>query len=97
MQASRGTFEQLYLCIRLGYVRHYEQQQRAELPLLMDDVAVNFDPGRMSRTFEALGLLCAAGQQVLFFTCHEELIHLLPQGTNVFRIRDFAFSLYGEP
>jgi uncharacterized protein YhaN len=89
---SRGTLEQLYLCIRLGYIRHYQQQQRVGLPLLMDDVAVNFDTERMAKTFELLGECCRVGQQILFFTCHEELVRLLRPEHKLFRIRNCEFE-----
>jgi len=89
---SRGTLEQLYLCIRLGYIRHYQQQQRVALPLLMDDVAVNFDTERMAKTFELLGECCRNGQQILFFTCHEELVRMLQPEHKLFRIRNFEFE-----
>jgi uncharacterized protein YhaN len=89
---SRGTLEQLYLCIRLGYIRHYQQQQGVSLPLLMDDVAVNFDAERMAKTFEILTEYCRQGQQIVFFSCHEELIRLLHPEASLFRIRDFDFE-----
>jgi uncharacterized protein YhaN len=89
---SRGTLEQLYLCIRLGYIRHYQQQQEVKLPLLMDDVAVNFDPERMGRTLEVLGELCREGQQILFFTCHEELRRLVQGRAALFRLENFVFK-----
>ena len=39
------------------------------LPLVMDDVLVNFDPGRASAMAEAF-VDFAKGRQILFFTCH---------------------------
>ena len=41
-QLSTGTREQLYLAIRLAYVLHYCRQNEP-LPIVMDDVLVNFD------------------------------------------------------
>jgi uncharacterized protein YhaN len=89
---SRGTLEQLFLCIRLGYVQHYQKQQNVELPLLMDDVTVNFDPERVAKTFEVLAECSRQGQQILFLTCHEHLIDLLPSDSRIFRIRNFEFE-----
>lgn len=52
-QLSTGTREQLYLAIRLAYVLEY--CQRAEpLPLVMDDVLVNFDDERKINTLDVL-------------------------------------------
>lgn len=89
---SHGTLEQLYLSIRLGYIKQYQSQQDARLPLLMDDVAVNFDPDRMAKTFEALSDCARRGQQIVFFTCHEQLIKLLRPNDRCFRIRDYQFE-----
>ena len=73
---SRGTSEQLYLAIRFGYIAS-QDERRERLPLLMDDVMVNFDPTRARQA--AGGILeMAETHQVLFFTCH-------PEGVQVFR------------
>ncbi|WP_035067953.1 AAA family ATPase [Nitratidesulfovibrio termitidis] len=55
---SRGTREQLYLALRLGYVRTHALHAEP-LPLIMDDILVNFDPERAARTATALAELCA--------------------------------------
>ncbi|MCX6021292.1 MAG: hypothetical protein NTZ05_06115, partial [Chloroflexi bacterium] len=50
-QLSRGAREQLYLSLRFGLIR--ELGQRSErLPVLVDDVLVNFDPERARRSAE---------------------------------------------
>lgn len=72
---SRGTREQLYLCLRLGLVEAFAEQG-IRLPLLMDDVLVNFDPVRAQATARVLGGVAAA-QQILFFTCHPRTAQLL--------------------
>lgn len=91
-ELSRGTLEQLYLCIRLGYIKAFQKQQGVSLPLLMDDIAVNFDRQRMKVTFELLSELCREGQQILFFTCHDRLLKLLRPEDRCFSIRDFEFQ-----
>jgi uncharacterized protein YhaN len=90
-ELSRGTLEQLYLSIRLGYIKAFQKQQSVSLPLLMDDIAVNFDPQRMKATFGLLSELCRQGQQILFFTCHEQLVKLLRPEDKCFSIKDFQF------
>jgi uncharacterized protein YhaN len=65
---SRGTREQLYLCLRLALARATAGQATA-LPLVMDDVLVNFSPDR-ARAVAAVLAAVARDQQVLFFTCH---------------------------
>ena len=47
-QLSTGTREQLYLAIRLAYAQHYCRENEP-LPLVMDDVLVNFDDERSRR------------------------------------------------
>ena len=72
---SRGTAEQLYLAVRLGLISQLGDVG-AGLPVLMDDVLVNFDPGRRRGAAEAIAGL-ATGRQVVFFTCHPDTADLL--------------------
>jgi uncharacterized protein YhaN len=74
-ELSRGTNEQLYVCIRLGLAQELAARGVA-LPLVMDDVLVNFDPARARAMAEVLGAI-ARQQQVLFFTCHPSMGELL--------------------
>ena len=74
-QLSGGTREQLFLALRLGLVRH-AAERGVELPLILDDVFVNFDQLRTEAAFEALRDFANEGRQVLFFTCHLHLAHL---------------------
>jgi len=68
VQLSRGTAEQLYLCVRLALAEEFGARA-ARLPLVMDEVLVNFDPQRARALCRVLGTL-APDQQVLLFTCH---------------------------
>ncbi len=83
---SRGAQEQLYLALRLAHIRSHARHAAA-LPVIMDDILVNFDPDRARRTMRALADLTAPadggpGHQILFFTCHpgmaEQLRELVP-------------------
>lgn len=69
---SRGTAEQLYLAVRFGFIRH-RAQGNEPLPVVMDDILVNFDPGRARAAAEAIVDLSGT-HQVLFFTCHPETV-----------------------
>lgn len=73
-QLSSGTREQLYLAIRLAYVLHYCRQNEP-LPIVMDDVLVNFDDGRVRQTLMTLAEV-AKSVQILFFTCHPHMVAL---------------------
>ncbi|MGM0424034.1 MAG: AAA family ATPase, partial [Thermodesulfobacteriota bacterium] len=74
-ELSRGTAEQLYLSLRFGYVdnagRFFEP-----LPVIMDDILVNFDPGRARNAARAISDL-AQEHQVLYFTCHPHTLEYL--------------------
>ena len=67
-QLSRGTREQLYLALRFGLIEEFGEQEE-RLPVIVDEVLVNFDPERAPRA--AAGFVELSKQnQVLVFTCH---------------------------
>jgi uncharacterized protein YhaN len=74
-ELSRGTAEQLYLALRVGLISSLKGMGQA-LPVLMDDIVVNFDAERRAGAVSAIAEL-AARRQVIFFTCHEETATLL--------------------
>lgn len=67
---SRGTREELYFAIRLGLAKDFSDRG-AKLPVLADDVFVNFDPDRASRAYAALAGF-RSSSQVIIFTCHPD-------------------------
>ncbi|MDZ4655367.1 MAG: hypothetical protein U1F44_05795, partial [Coriobacteriia bacterium] len=73
-ELSRGTAEQMYLALRLGLIGQLDDVGRG-LPVLMDDVLVNFDPERRRGAAEAIAEL-AEHRQVVLFTCHPETAEL---------------------
>src|SRR5262249_5420585 len=84
---SRGTAEQLYLSMRLALVREYANHVDP-LPVVFDDIFVNFDPGRSRTSFQAIRDLCAT-HQVLFFTCHPHMVKQVEDtvpGASIFSI-----------
>lgn len=88
---SRGTMEQLYLCLRLGLIREFAHQS-VVLPLVMDDVFVNFDPERARRVAEAIARF-SDDHQVLVFTCHPGTASLLTDvrpGTQVVELARYG-------
>jgi len=74
---SRGTAEQLYLALRLGLIAQLGETGR-DLPVLMDDVLVNFDPQRKQGAATAIAEL-ATERQIVFFTCHPETAELFAE------------------
>ncbi len=69
---SRGTREQLLLSVRLALVSMFAQRG-VNIPMVLDDVLVNFDATRTQRAAEVLAEFAAGGHQLLFFTCHEHV------------------------
>ncbi len=68
-ETSRGTREQLYLCMRLGLIEEYESRSEP-LPLVMDDVLVNFDDSRKVKVIETLTRF-SKSRQIIVLTCHK--------------------------
>ncbi|SDF38424.1 AAA family ATPase [Desulfovibrio legallii] len=77
---SRGAREQAYLALRLAYIKNHAAHA-APLPVIMDEVLVNFDPRRaerMARAFVDLtGGTPEAAHQLLYFTCQPHTVDLL--------------------
>ena len=74
---SRGTAEQLYLAMRLALVREYSEHVEP-LPVIFDDIFVNFDPPRTRRSIDAVRDLSHT-HQILLFTCHPHLLELVEE------------------
>lgn len=74
-ELSSGTREQLFLAIRLAMVERF-RNNGVELPMILDDVFVNFDQSRTIAAIETLNAIAKKGQQFLFFTCHLHLAEL---------------------
>lgn len=67
-QLSRGTREQLYLCLRMALM---ETSHRGKtIPALFDDIAVNSDRRRLEALAPMIGKI-GQNRQVIYFTCHE--------------------------
>jgi uncharacterized protein YhaN len=78
-ELSRGTAEQLYLALRFGLIEEFAGHAEP-LPVVMDDILVNFDASRAASAAGAIRDL-AARHQVLYFTCHRWTAELLdPDG-----------------
>ncbi|CAG7624657.1 hypothetical protein PAESOLCIP111_02646 [Paenibacillus solanacearum] len=71
-QLSRGTAEQMYLCIRFALADEYAVSG-IRLPLVIDDLFVNFDDDRLERGMELLQTI-GERHQLLLFTCHQHVL-----------------------
>ena len=72
---SRGTREAVYLSLRLALIGAYARRG-AVLPMVMDDILVNFDARRARAAAELLVEFSRNGYQLLMFTCHEHMVQL---------------------
>ena len=69
---SRGTRELVFLALRLALVSSYARRG-ASMPIVLDDVFVNFDDQRAQAVATVLAEIASAGQQMLIFTCHQRI------------------------
>jgi uncharacterized protein YhaN len=73
---SRGTREAIFLSLRLALVNSFARRG-AKLPLVLDDVLVNFDTGRVKAAAALLRDFAKEHKhQVLMFTCHEHIMRI---------------------
>lgn len=73
---SRGTAEQMYLSLRFALA--HEFAKRTPLPIIMDDIFVNFDGDRLRATAGELAKL-AVSHQILVFTCHRHVLEAVQE------------------
>lgn len=72
---SLGTRQQLYLSLRIALLVTAENVGRG-LPIMCDDILVNFDDERRVQAIRALVEL-AKKRQVILFTCHPDIATLV--------------------
>jgi uncharacterized protein YhaN len=75
---SSGTREAVFLSLRLALVADFTRRG-IMLPLILDDVLVNFDRRRAHAAAQVLCDFAQHGHQVLLFTCHEHIVELFSQ------------------
>ncbi len=71
---SQGARDQLFLALRLAAIEEHLREREA-VPIVIDDLLVQFDDDRAAATLQALAEL-AQRTQVLFFTHHGHLCEL---------------------
>lgn len=71
---SDGTCDQLYLALRIASLRVWLKTHEP-MPLIVDDILLNFDDDRATATLKVLARL-AQHTQVLLFTHHRRLVDL---------------------
>ncbi len=72
---SRGTREAVFIALRLALAAAYARRG-VMLPLVLDDVLVNFDKTRAIHAARTLKHFAELGHQVLMFTCHDHIAEI---------------------
>ena len=83
-ELSRGTAEQLYLAMRFAFIDEYVEHSEP-VPVLMDDVLVNFDAERSRAASEAI-VEFSRNHQVLLLTCHEQTVDEMSEASEAARL-----------
>ncbi len=93
---SRGTREQLFLAIRFAYLVELAATQEA-LPVIMDDILVNFDDHRAAQCVDAVSEI-SQSHQILLMACRKETVEMFrtAMGTNVITLPPVTGNLPGE-
>jgi uncharacterized protein YhaN len=81
---SRGTLDQIFLCLRLGMLDHLDDG-RERLPLILDDALLRMDDQRRGTVYALLGDI-APTRQVWILTCHRALADEVESNMKVTRI-----------
>ncbi|MBT4142517.1 MAG: AAA family ATPase [Chloroflexi bacterium] len=69
-ELSRGTAEQLFLAMRFALIEEYAKNAEP-MPVVLDDILVNFDPERAKAACKVIMDL-SERFQIIFLTCHPE-------------------------
>jgi len=74
-EMSDGTQDQMFLALRLAWLE--ERLQYAPMPIILDDLLVNFDDSRSQAILKVLAHLSQHSQaQILLFTHHQHVLQL---------------------
>jgi len=77
---SSGTSDQLYLALRLAAIEK-RLVSSEPMPLILDDILVNFDDARAKAALDILADL-SRKTQIIFFTHHRHLVELAQANCN---------------
>jgi uncharacterized protein YhaN len=81
---SRGTLDQIFLCLRLGLLDHLDEG-RERLPLVLDDALLRMDALRRAAVYQLLAEI-SQRRQVFLLTCQEWIAAEAEQALKLRRI-----------
>jgi uncharacterized protein YhaN len=81
---SRGTLDQIFLCLRLGLLDHLDEG-RERLPLVLDDALLRMDALRRAAVYPLLAEI-SQRRQVFLLTCQEWIAAEAEQALKLRRI-----------
>jgi uncharacterized protein YhaN len=81
---SRGTLDQIFLCLRLGLLDHLDED-RERLPLILDDALLRIDDARRPEVYQLLAH-AARRRQIFLLTCHATIAREAEEALKVRRI-----------
>ena len=91
-ELSRGTAEQLFLAMRFALIEEYARKAEP-MPVVLDDILVNFDPERAKAACRVIMDL-SERFQILFLTCHPETMAMFESAApGEKKARDEAMSI----
>lgn len=86
-QLSQGTMEQLYLSMRFAMMEEYGQT--VKLPVILDDIFVNFDSQRLQEALRGIVHL-SREHQIILFTCHDHVVKQAQDGIENMKLIDLS-------
>jgi uncharacterized protein YhaN len=73
---SDGTADQLFLALRLAGIENNLEKLEEPLPVILDDILINFDDARALSTLRCLAEF-SSKTQIILFTHHQHLLKLV--------------------
>ena len=89
---SSGLADQVYLSIRFGLALEFGRMNEP-LPILLDDILVNYDPFRQVNTAKII-LQLSEENQIFLFSCHPETINILQKAKTLYHLEHIPVTFY---
>ena len=84
--------DQVYLSIRFGLAMEFGRMNEP-LPILLDDILVNYDPSRQVATAKII-LQLSEENQIFLFSCHPETINIVQKAKTLYTLEHIPVTFY---